>query len=569
MEIPGLNPAGRQPIAPQQQGVPDLILDVPKRSQQSPLSQSIAPHQAPQQAVVQHNLQSLTHALTEMNIPPTAQNIQIAQSLVNYGLPVNQASMQFVQQMLAHMPDKSAATVEAIVVLMANDKAVSPESVRAMKQLMNGQALPEQLQHLQKDLSQLANQLRSPQAQAQLQQEVKVSQAILQNTQMGAATNSAVQQSAGQAQVIENRVDGQLKLQNQTTAEKIQQIESAPKQVQATDAKAENTQKQANVQNAQPLPQQGSQRELEALHIHLNKGDNSEDILDQQKMIQENRLKNITPEQLTKAFVRQLLELNQLLEQLTQQMTLRNFNNLATQQGQLVQLVGILQYKLNEFREMFKKLFPDLSYQALEEVDLAGMDMFSRLAHLIDEGNDVIRAQLKYAAQGLTAEQMQSAIRAALEQIGVAIEMLHAHLGAREILVPNQQALVIPFAVSANGELYPAELKIEYDQERSRSEDGEVPTKISLTLETKTLGRVGVSLSSLKKDLSINLKVVTRRVKLMVEERLDQLQNKLEKESFQVSYVNCRVEPDFETRQSMLIPPRQRSRSLRRVEGIV
>ena len=93
---------------------------------------------------------------------------------------------------------------------------------------------------------------------------------------------------------------------------------------------------------------------------------------------------------------------------------------------------------------------------------------------------------------------------------------------------------------------------------------------MTLTLETHNLGRVSVDLTSLKSDLSLNLKVLTRRVKILVDERIEQLQRKIEKQgNYQVAHLTCVVEPDLETRQSMLLPAKRTVRSLQRIEGVV
>lgn len=553
MELPGLNPIHNKIPSTPQSGVPDLILNVPPRGQppMAPGGPAIAPHHAPLTPQIQHSTQSLQQALAEMNVSPTPQNLQIAQQLANYGHPVNQRTMQMVQQALGRLADKSPAAVEAAVVLMTQELPVNEQTVAATKQFLNGKPLPEQLQQLQQQLKGLLQHLKSPDAQGRL---VQLMQLSGESAKLG-----MVQQSVGQAQATQQRAE--LSSTKATTAEKVQLPEAEKAQVNKTSGL-----------NVNPAPQNlppatgSSGRSLEHLQLGLHAGAPLEDIL------QHIRSGQMSPEQVARHFLLLAQDILGLSERLLQAMLLKNQTQLPQNQKMMTELTGLLQYKIQEFRELFKQMFPDIAHQLASAVDLEGMDMLSRLAHLIEEGRNQVTAQLRYATEqlkNLPDEQALLNLREVLENVGQQVEKLALHFGAREVLTQNGPSMCIPFVVQVGKEQHLAELKIEQEDNPARHTPGHGPIKISLTLETKNLGRVGVDLSALKQDMHVDLKVLNRRVMLLVQERLSQLKHKLEDQHFQVQHLHCRVAPELESRHSMLLPPRQVVRSLKRIEGIV
>ena len=77
---------------------------------------------------------------------------------------------------------------------------------------------------------------------------------------------------------------------------------------------------------------------------------------------------------------------------------------------------------------------------------------------------------------------------------------------------------------------------------------------------------------SMERELTRILESIIQCVypKQAIDDRLGTLQRKLEAQgNYTLDHVNCRVIPDLESRQSMLLPPKYPVRSLRRVEGIV
>ncbi|PIQ23398.1 hypothetical protein COW36_15840 [bacterium (Candidatus Blackallbacteria) CG17_big_fil_post_rev_8_21_14_2_50_48_46] len=679
MEVPGLNPLQNRgpiqgpssPVTPQP-GVPDLILNAPggRTAPAAPQAPAQAPYQAPAQAIVQHSTQNIMNALMEMGVNPSNQNMSIAQNLANYGHPVSNQTLQIVQQALSGLPDRSATTIEAAVILLTQELPVNSQTVMALKQLMNGQPLPQQLQNLPQNLAPVLQQMQNlppipapipaltnapqnlalppgqttanaeglptqtattgqanatVQANAPAQTSTAAQQGVqtatglaqasvpnasspagspaalaqtglpqsgqtptLTNSQVAASQapssqaitqiavqSSAVQQVAGQAQAIENRGDGVSKTTQQSTAQKIQAIENGENRQQALEAVSSVEGGKSSSQSLninQHLPQAYAKQEqsaLEQLYLHLTGGDPST-----LEKLNAGAAKQVmsTDEGLFQ-MLRLLGDILQLSSHLSENMQLKDYQQLFIQHQQLQQLTGLLEQKVHSFQRLFHSLFPELAKEIQQHLHTDGLDIFSKLAQLIENNQAELKAQLKHLGGDAEKQQLLNTLRDLLEQVGFQIDKVQANLVAREMLSQNQPIQCIPLMVHANQESYPAELYIRQDydpKDPQQGPDGNLPLHITLTLETKNMGRISVDMSSLKSDLSLNLKVLTRRVKIAVDERLDELQKRIEKQgNYSLSHLNCVVEPDLETRQSMLLPPKRSVRSLRRVEGVV
>ncbi len=609
MDIPGLNPLNNRPIIPGQggqTGTPDLILEGPKNrvpAEAQTQAQTTAPFQAPETAQIQHSTQSITTALMEMNIPPTSQNQQMAQLLANYGHAVNSHTMAVFQQAMAGLSDKSSASMEAVAILLTQDLPVNDKTVAAMKQFLNGQPLPQQLQNLPKDLGGLLQQMQqtaqtqaSTQAQPTPAQNIQqaaiqnqaaqalnpgsnqaVTQQIAQNIQSGQAAiqtavgSAVVQQAAGQSQATENRADQSSKVSEQTTAQKMESQVKLPgvenKVVQqVSDSQGSQSQLvNQHLPNARPADQEAMQQ----LYLYLQ-GQEPE-FLDRLQKGQQGLPQS--PEAAVLKMMQLLQDISQMAAHLGENMQLKDYSQLSLQHQQIIQITGLLETRLREFNLTISQAFPELADDIQRLLQQDGMDMFSKLAQLLDENQSRIQEQLKLPGQADEKAQILNTLRQLMEQVGFQVEKIQSHLVAREMLSQNMPIHVIPLMVHANGESYPAEVFVQqnYDPRdpESRPSD-ERPLKVTLTLETQNLGRVSVNLSALKDDMNLDLKVLTRRVKLLVDPRLDQLKHKVESNgNYKVEQLSCRVVPDLESRQSMLLPPKYPARSLRRIEGIV
>ncbi|MBF2051838.1 MAG: hypothetical protein IGS03_00060 [Candidatus Sericytochromatia bacterium] len=665
MEIPGMNPLQNRPIVPGQQGqagVPDLILDGPKgripaEAAQQQAAPTQAPYQAPQQAIVQQSAQNMTAALMEMNIPPTPQNLQMAQLLVSYGHAVNSHTMGVVRQAMQGLSDKDPATMEAVLILLTRDLPVNPRTVAAIQQFMNGQPLQQQLQQLPRELGSLLQQMQQT-AQGQLPQTAAATQTaaqaapqtatqtptapntatatpagqtaqsaatvstppgtaptatataalpgnpaaaataalnpaataaaqqvnpqaaaqtVAQNIQSGqtlvqaAPLAAAAQQFAGQAQALENKSDGLSRIADKSTAQRVNMDQAQQGEVKAVTAINDKASASQSGLVSQHLPsQQRDNESLRQLYLYLQHQD-PETLEALKQSLRAPQLQS--PQEAALQLIKVLQNLAQLAGHLSENMQLHQFQQLGLQHQQIIQLTGLLEAELKQFHQIFGRAFPSLADRVLQLLQHDSQDMFGRLAQLIDENQAQLKAQGLLPGNSDEQTQLLALLRQLLEQVGLQVEKVQAHLGAREMLSQTLPCHCIPLMVHFKGQAHPAELYIQqdYDPEDPNSgPDPNRPLKVTLTLETHHLGRVAVDLSTLKEDLMLDLKVLTRRVKLAMDERLDQLRHRVENESgYSVSQMHCRVVPDLESRQSMLLPPKRNVYSLRRVEGVV
>lgn len=646
MDIPGMNPLQNRMIVPgqtqpagPQPAVPDLILDSPRTPVAQPQQPAATtmPFQAPAQAVVQAVMQDMTAALMEMGMSPTPQNQQMAQLLAGYGHGVNQQTMGILRQAVAPLPDKSAATLEAAVVLLTKGLPVTEQNVMAIKQFMNSQSLPQQLQNLPKDLGSLLQQLQqtaqtavptpaalppaqgttvaaqalpagqvpsqaapaqgqpqggvqqlgaqlgvqagaqigaqgaqqiSQQAAQQINQAVQSGQSMIQ----AAPTSAVVQQAAGQAQAVQTGADGSLRVNERSTAQKVdvpdlsQDTLKAVKEVSGQQGQASQS---AQVSQHLPSARQNDQQSLSQLFLHLQGGD----MAPIDKVMPGVAGSAQSPEEAVFQLLKVMQQLGQISSHLAENMQLHDYKQLYIQHQQIQQLTGLLESKLQEFHQLFAKAFPELSSEVQKLLQQDGQDMFSKLAQLLDENQTRLQEKLRLPGSEDAQNQVLSTLRQLMEQVGVQVEKIQAHMVAREMLSQNLPIHVVPIMVHAHGEAYPAEIYVQqdYDPEDPRQgPDSGRPFKLTLTLETKNMGRVSVDLATLKDDMSLDLKVQTRRIKLVVDERIQDLKTRLETEGdYRLSHLGCQVVPELESRQSMLLPAKRNIRSLRRVEGVV
>jgi hypothetical protein len=322
-----------------------------------------------------------------------------------------------------------------------------------------------------------------------------------------------------------------------------------------------------------PMQQAYSQQEqkaLEQLYLYLTAGGDFSPI---EKVGPGGKAQVMSPDEGIYRMIKLLGEILQLSGHLSENMQIKDYQQLFIQHQQVIQLTGLMEQKMHEFQQLFHKAFPELAKQIQGLLHQDGLDLFSKLAQLIETNQEQLKEQLKHVAGDAEKQQLLQTLRSLLEQVGFQVDKVHSNLIAREMLTQNLPVHCIPLMVHANKEAYPAELYIQQDydpREPKQGPDSERPLKLTLTLETHNLGRVSVDLTSLKSDLSLNLKVLTRRVKIIVDERIEQLQRKIEKQGdYQVAHLTCVVEPDLETRQSMLLPAKRTVRSLQRIEGVV
>jgi hypothetical protein len=138
---------------------PPTPTDAPAKGQPTPNPELVAPHAAPAERQIILSQQSISDALRELKLPETPQYVMIAQSLAQMDQPVSSQNMTMVREALKGLATANADDIAAAVVLLMHDLPVTPAGIAAVRQLMNGPALPEQLARLGQQLTHLLGQL--------------------------------------------------------------------------------------------------------------------------------------------------------------------------------------------------------------------------------------------------------------------------------------------------------------------------------------------------------------------------------------------------------------------------
>lgn len=142
--------------------------------------QGVSPNAPPATTIIKEARANLLDVLNEMKLPPTQQNFQAAQSLMTYQQPVNPQTIQLVRKAMVGLPDQSPQTSDAVVVLLANRLPATPDNVAAVRQLLTGQPLTQQVRELEAAIARLQHQIGQvvPQAVQQAVGQVVVRQTL-------------------------------------------------------------------------------------------------------------------------------------------------------------------------------------------------------------------------------------------------------------------------------------------------------------------------------------------------------------------------------------------------------
>jgi hypothetical protein len=132
--------------------------DVPTQAKPA-ADATVGPNAAPAERQIVLSQQSVADALRELKLPETPQNVMIAQSLAQMDQPVSAQNMAIVRDALRGLAVANADDVAAAVVLLMHDLPVTPAGIAAIRQLMNGPSLPDQLSRLGGQLTRLLGQL--------------------------------------------------------------------------------------------------------------------------------------------------------------------------------------------------------------------------------------------------------------------------------------------------------------------------------------------------------------------------------------------------------------------------
>ncbi|GIW22913.1 MAG: hypothetical protein KatS3mg068_1920 [Candidatus Sericytochromatia bacterium] len=121
---------------------------------------------------INFNLQSFSNILLEIGFPNTTQNIQLANILANYGQAINKQTMNEFSQALGNLMNKGSLSMEAGVVLLLNGLELSKNNIEAVKQLLSGGGLSQNLISLNKDLQKMISSLSGQDLRSQISQAI-------------------------------------------------------------------------------------------------------------------------------------------------------------------------------------------------------------------------------------------------------------------------------------------------------------------------------------------------------------------------------------------------------------
>lgn len=606
MEVPGLRSlTGQQQINQQQvqgQQTNKITTQVPTQQripisqQHLPLSQQVfvVPNQAPSVPIIHHNTQTIMQALLEMNIPPTQLNILLAQALVNLGQPINQRSVRYLRQRTQNLKDRSSKALESALILILEDLPVTDDNVRSLKQLINGKNLPQQLKNLQQEITELRKQLPdSPQkysSEGKITVSTDGSKNVMAQQQVGIITTKEKLSELKKIETTATKLDELSQISK--TEKKEQNIKDKIKEEQLLKNNNINNQKIGALSRINKYLDKEIQ-ELTKKNItgELKEGQNMEskisnlsnekrekkiflttqlsedrvtkeldsDIID--KIRQENiesqnsptkplssseKVSNTLDFQL---FTNELIKLNVLLQKIIENLILKKPSLFYAQINKLIYLFGDFERRISELRKIFQRLFPNI-IDNIDDED--GLNIISKLSFLIDEEKQ---------------ENKLKNIKNILENIANQIEKIGLHLHARTILSQSSNSLCIPIFLLNENKLIPAEVLIQ--EEKDSSPSGKTRIKISLSVQTENLGKVGADFSVLEKEIILNLKVTNKLSQGIINEKLELLVNKIKNTSYFLKSISCTIDSSQEYRNSLLIPPKREVKSLKRIEGIV
>jgi hypothetical protein len=223
-----------------------------------------------------------------------------------------------------------------------------------------------------------------------------------------------------------------------------------------------------------------------------------------------------------------------------------------------------LEIDIKDFKEILKKNFPGILE---EENETEKEDIFTNLLKLVINDEDPAKVKQLKTKSLKNPAAFDAGI---LKDIAKAAESIDFNILGRELLTRSMDCMCLPLSIPFNGKLYQVEVMIRReDQSNKKTEIGHVPIRIQLAIETKTLGKVGVDISNLKKDLRVNLSVENKFIQKRMQATLEKLHDSLNTLPFDLAPIQCVVNPRPDESPSILLPHKYKVMSMRRIEGIV
>lgn len=551
-------------LNPNQINAPDVLpsklppaLDDKSTQKSPPQPQQPGLTDTPSKPVINKNLQSFQNLLTEIGVPNTPQNSQLAQTLANYGQPINKNTMNQVANSLGPIMQQGAGNIEAGVVLLINNIPVTAKAVESVKQMLTGGGLSQNLLSLNKDLQKLVNNVKDKDFVKSLESKIQVKEGNGDNleAQNNLSSNNTIKDSE-----VKPMMQSPL-LQN--SDKRINESGQVKKNPFEEEFQEENNLNEFN-QNNKQLTQKGSSKSQNNINqTQENQGFSLLDFDDSSgnnTIIKNNNLiNNNNPQNIVNNLINKAEKLNATLTNIINADILKNPANFPQQINMLKKQFADLEIDIEEIKEILESSFSDLKEDAIKTEDES---IFTNLLKMFFEDNPKIAKKNK----ALNTSGFESDLLKNLTDISKAVA---GNISGRELLANNQQCLCIPLSIPFNNKIYEAEIMItREDNSNKKAEIGDVPLKINLSIQTHNMGKVGVDMSNLKKDLQVHLNVDNINIKNEVDQKINSLQSKLDTLPFEVKPVTCSVNPKHDESNSLLLPKKYQVMSMRRIEGI-
>ena len=531
MEIPGipsaLNPfLGNTNPTVSPYVLPEKLLPTVEEKSKGLIKEEIPNNLLSSQTLTKPSLtktaQSFSSLLKEIGLPDTKENNQLANVLANYGQPVNKQTMSQISRQLAAQIPKGVDNIESGVILLMNNIEVNPKNVEAVKQLLTGGGMAQNLIVLNKDLKKMLDKLTDSDFTSELSKKVSLKQTIESDNKIEKI------EEKNSSEENKNDVNNLQKAKNQD--EPIQEVRKI--------IKGEKDEK-----DNQPFNNQKSQQQtLETKSINLVKIEDSSP-----KMVVDNLNNNIQ-------------KLATILTNLLTVDVLKNPAQFPQHIAMLKKLFSDFELGIDDLKKLIETNFPELK-NAYNDEENSFMDLLQNLFQTNEKTDKLTKSNLKQNNSDLTQE--------LLNELTETTEASSNELIARQILTKSEQCMCVPIPVNINGILYNTEIMIRReDNSNKKTEIGEVPLKITLAIDTKNLGMVGVDISNLKKDLQILLNVNNHYSKNKIDKKLKVLETKLKQLPFELKPLSCSVNTNTTPQNSVLLPNKYKVMSLNRIEGV-
>lgn len=548
MEIPGFGGANPLRLNPNSINAPDALpVKVPPKLDEKTVQKDnfqqtpTLPDQAPQKPVISRNQQSFQNLLVEIGVPNTPQNNQLAQTLANYGQPINKNTMNQVANTLGNIMQQGPANIEAGVILLINNMPVNAKSIDSVKQMLTGGGLSQNLLVLNKDLQKLIDNVKDKDFVKNLESKIQAKQ----------SNSPEIQNEFSEKKQVNDESVKPLKQLPQNSNQKIEEtglVKKNPFEEEFQEENQDTTQNNfySNDSSKKSVKNESSKNQTFSL-VNID----SETV-----NIQQN------PKTIVNNLVNKAEKLSTTLNNLLSIDVLKNPANFPQQINLLKKHFADLEVDIEEIKEILESSFPELK----EEVKTEDENIFTNLLKMVfDDGKqEVKKAKAKLQANNLNFEMEL------IKNLTDAAKSISSNVTGRELLTKNQECMCIPLAIPFNNKIYDVEIMINReDKSTKKAEVGEVPLKIQLAIQTHNMGKVGVDISNLKKDLQINLSVDDINIKNAVSKKLHDLQSQLNELPFDVKPVTCNVNPKPDESTSLLLPQKYKVMSMNRIQGIV